>query len=100
MKSSKNDSSSQAGPSTLMKERVRGDDDRLSSYLESIPDELFINIASRLDLPSLMSLETNRELRSRVSGIFLVIPLRSSHCKTSWTWWALSLYKGQTGARG
>lgn len=51
------------------------EDDRLSSYLESIPDDVFINIASRLDLPSLMSLEVNKDLQYRVSQIYIVAGL-------------------------
>jgi hypothetical protein len=38
-----------------------------SSYLESIPDDVFNNIVSRLDTSSLFALEASRALRHRVS---------------------------------
>lgn len=57
-------------------------DGRMASYLETIPDDIFINIASRLDLPSLMNLETNRDLQSRVRP-FTYSPMRiRSDCST------------------
>lgn len=49
-----------------------GIEERLSHF-ESIPDDIFSNIVSHLDTPSLLALEASRTLRSRVSFFFLLL---------------------------
>ena len=48
-----------------------GIEERLSD-IESIPDDIFSNIVSHLDTPSLLALEASRTLRSRVSLILML----------------------------
>jgi len=48
-----------------------GIEERLS-HIESIPDDIFSNIVSHLDTPSLLALEASRTLRSRVSLILML----------------------------